>query len=311
MTVDKPLNKETKETFHSLRLTGLHKILSHPIFSLSLYIHIYRERDSREYILCCLYIYIYIYVCVCVCVCVCVLAPERVTNKMQKQILDNRLYYTRKIELHRKGKESRSVWITPILICGNWSPPNPTGMCGTRPFLVGAGARSEPTRTRHFQKMPTAPSTFPYWGRLRRRAINSLKGVKAWGKSPWCRRKSPGTETRSARSVPQITRQTEVLTGNWRGADRYLSAVFNDRPAQRACVAQGLFWWVLALGRSPHAPSISKNANGTSTFPLLDAPQAPGDDPPLKWVKAWEEGPLRLLQISWYRHTLGPDPCRR
>ena len=36
---------------------------------------------------------------------------------MQTRILDNRLYYTRKIELHRKGKKSRTVRITPILIC--------------------------------------------------------------------------------------------------------------------------------------------------------------------------------------------------
>ena len=36
--------------------------------------------------------------------------------KMQTRILDNRLYYTRKIELHRKGKKSRTVWITPIVI---------------------------------------------------------------------------------------------------------------------------------------------------------------------------------------------------
>ena len=37
--------------------------------------------------------------------------------KTQTQILDNRLYYTRKIELHRKGKKSRTVRITPIVIC--------------------------------------------------------------------------------------------------------------------------------------------------------------------------------------------------
>ena len=37
--------------------------------------------------------------------------------KTQTRILDNRLYYTRKIELHRKGKKSRIVRITLILIC--------------------------------------------------------------------------------------------------------------------------------------------------------------------------------------------------
>ena len=38
-------------------------------------------------------------------------------RKTQTRILDNRLYYTRKIELHRKGKKSRTVRITPIVIC--------------------------------------------------------------------------------------------------------------------------------------------------------------------------------------------------
>ena len=36
--------------------------------------------------------------------------------KTQTWILDNRLYYTRKIELHRKGKKSRTVHITPIVL---------------------------------------------------------------------------------------------------------------------------------------------------------------------------------------------------
>ncbi len=41
--------------------------------------------------------------------------------KTQTWILDNRLYYTRKIELHRKGKKSRTVRITPIVICPSGS----------------------------------------------------------------------------------------------------------------------------------------------------------------------------------------------
>ena len=36
--------------------------------------------------------------------------------KTQTRILDNRLYYTRKIELNRKGKKCRTVRITPIVI---------------------------------------------------------------------------------------------------------------------------------------------------------------------------------------------------
>ena len=41
--------------------------------------------------------------------------------KTQTRILDNKLYYTRRIELHRKGKKSRTVRITPIVICPSGS----------------------------------------------------------------------------------------------------------------------------------------------------------------------------------------------
>ena len=37
--------------------------------------------------------------------------------KTQTRILNNRLNYTRKIELHREGKKSCTVRITPILVC--------------------------------------------------------------------------------------------------------------------------------------------------------------------------------------------------
>ena len=37
--------------------------------------------------------------------------------KTQTLILDDRLYYARKIELYRKGKKSRTVHITLIVIC--------------------------------------------------------------------------------------------------------------------------------------------------------------------------------------------------
>ena len=41
--------------------------------------------------------------------------------KTQTRILDNRLYDTGKIELHRKGKKSPTVRITPIVICSSGS----------------------------------------------------------------------------------------------------------------------------------------------------------------------------------------------
>ena len=37
--------------------------------------------------------------------------------KTQTRMFDNRLYYSRKLELHRKGKKSRTVRITPIVTC--------------------------------------------------------------------------------------------------------------------------------------------------------------------------------------------------
>ena len=40
--------------------------------------------------------------------------------KTQTRILDNRLYYIRNLELHRKAKKSRTVQITSILICLSW-----------------------------------------------------------------------------------------------------------------------------------------------------------------------------------------------
>ena len=45
-----------------------------------------------------------------------VVARKGSLMKTQTRILDNRLYYTGKIELHRKGKKSPTVRITPILI---------------------------------------------------------------------------------------------------------------------------------------------------------------------------------------------------
>ena len=41
--------------------------------------------------------------------------------KTQTRILDNRLYYTKKIKLHCKGKKSRTVRITLIAICPSGS----------------------------------------------------------------------------------------------------------------------------------------------------------------------------------------------
>ena len=82
--------------------------------------------------------------------------------KTQTRILDNRLYYTRKIELHRKGEKSRTFRMTPILICGICCSPHLTGKCATRPFFFGGSVLRAEAHTRPvFPKMPTAPSVFP------------------------------------------------------------------------------------------------------------------------------------------------------
>ena len=164
--------------------------------------------------------------------------------KTQTRILDNRLYYTRKIESHRKGKKSRTVRITPILICSICCSPHLTGNCGTRPFFKWVRAQDRSPHAPGISKNAYGTVGIPYPGRLSHRAMNPTrpKGVKALGKAPWGRRKSPGTETHSARSVPQITRPAKVLPGSWRGSDRYWSTVFDARPTLRACMAQGLFW---------------------------------------------------------------------
>ena len=54
----------------------------------------------------------------CMYACLYVLWPGKGSlMKTQTRILDNRLYYTRKIELHRKGKKASTDRVTLILIC--------------------------------------------------------------------------------------------------------------------------------------------------------------------------------------------------
>ena len=72
-------------------------------------------------------IYIYIYI-----VYIYIVPRKGLLMETQTRILDNRLYYTRKIELHRKGKKSRTVRITPILIC----------LCGSEISSTNNGEKS-------------------------------------------------------------------------------------------------------------------------------------------------------------------------
>ena len=84
--------------------------------------------------------------------------------------------------------------------------------------------------------------------------------------------------------------------------------VFDARPTLRACMAQSLFWVGTGRRAVAHtARSLPKMPTAPSAFPLLGAPQAPGNEPnpPRKGIKAWGEGPLRPKEISRYRDTLG------
>ena len=77
--------------------------------------------------------------------------------KTQTRILNNRLYYTRKIELHRKGKKSRSVRITPIVISPSSSEIS---------ILITV-------RRVHYSKMGKVPTTpLPPSLLLRKSAVN-------------------------------------------------------------------------------------------------------------------------------------------
>ncbi len=81
--------------------------------------------------------------------------------RTQTLILDNRLYDKRNIELHRKGKKSRTVRITPILICGICCTPHLTGKCGIRPFLGGSGHRARAHMPPGFPKNAYGPVGIP------------------------------------------------------------------------------------------------------------------------------------------------------
>ena len=69
---------------------------------------------------------------------------KRSLMKTQTWILDNRLYYARKIDFHRKGKKSHTVRITPILICPSGSKIS---------VLITV-------RRVHYSKMGKVPTTF-------------------------------------------------------------------------------------------------------------------------------------------------------
>ena len=107
-------------------------------------------------------------------------------------------------------------------------------MCGTGPFFGGSGCRAVAYTRPAFPKMPPAPSEFPL-----------LWAPQAPGDDP-----------------------------PWRGksSDRDWSAVFDDRPIQRAYVAQGLFLVGPSAGaerdRSASLAAKSLSSNNGEKSPL-------------------------------------------
>ena len=81
--------------------------------------------------------------------------------------------------------------------------------------------------------------------------------------------------------------------------------VFVPRPTERESVAQGLFWWVLTQGHSPHAPGISKNAYVPVGIPLFRGASGAG-----RLTKTPEGGKRLGGRPQSPRHTR-PDLCRR
>ena len=157
-------------------------------------------------------------------------------------------------------------------------------------FKVGAGAGRRPTRA-GVPKNATAPSAFSLLGAPQAPGDkpNLPKGVKAWEEGPWGRRKKPqaprhtrpdpcpdSTAGQSAtqhleRSRPRaICHQTDLSRGICRPP--HLTGKYGTRP---------FFRWDRAQGHSHTRRSSQKMPTAPSAFPLLGAPQAPGDKPNL------------------------------
>ena len=212
--------------------------------------------------------------------------------KTQTRILYNRLYYTKKIELHRKGKKSRTVRITPILICGIRCSPHLTGKCAKGLFLGGswrrAGAHTRPA----FPKMPTSPSAFPLLGarQVPGNEPTSQKGVKAWEEGSL----RPKEISRYRDTFGQICAANNTASRSaTRRLERFrpilICGICCSPHLTGKCGTRPFFRWVWAQGPSLCAPGISKNAYGLVGIPLIRGALVAGrlTPPPPKWVKAW------------------------
>ena len=150
-------------------------------------------------------------------------------------------------------------------------------------FKVGPVAGPEPTIVWHFQKYLGPRRHSSKEGRLRHQAINitPLKRVKGWGDSPL--RPEGFPVPRRTRPDPcrwQHSRPTSDPTTGEAHQTRGFSQLSVTHPTERASLAQSRFYG--RSGRRAEAdkrPALPKIPSAPSAFPLLGAPQAPGNKP--------------------------------
>ena len=208
--------------------------------------------------------------------------------KTQTRILDNILYYTRNIELHRKGKKSRTVRITPILICSICCSPHLTGKCGTRVFLRWGRAQGQSPHAPGIPKNAYGPVNIPLirGATVARRWAPPSEGGKSLGERPprlkeisryrvTLRQIRDADNTASWSATRQLERFGPILICGilW---PPHLTGMCSTRP----------FLWVRVQGCSPHEPGISKNAYGPVVIPLIRSASAAGRWSPQKGVKS-------------------------
>ena len=165
-------------------------------------------------------------------------------------------------------------------------------------FLGGTGRRAVAHTRPEFPKMPTAPSAFPLLGAPQAPGDkpNLPEGSKSLGgRPPEAVGKSPGTETHSARTASrQLGRpkcypaprdvQSEInLSPKWSGLEPWLPPWSICWPPHLTG-KYGTRPFLGGTGRRAVAhtrPEFPKMPTAPSAFPLLGAPQAPGDKPNL------------------------------
>ena len=121
-----------------------------------------------------------------------------------------------------------------------------------------------------FPKMPTAPSAFSMLGAPQVPGDDPPKWVKDWGEGLL----RPREISRYRDTLGQICDADNTVG---RSATRHLERCQTEidlryllhAPPNGQVWHKAFFRWVRAQGRSPHAPSIPKNANGPVGIPLI------------------------------------------